>query len=97
MVFNMTNIPEIECVTRGQWRAWMVQNHTTASSVWLITFKKAVADKYIAYEETVEEALCFGWVDSKPGKVDADRCKLYFTPRKPTVRGPSRTRSALRN
>ena len=42
-----------------------------------------MADKYIAYADTVEEALCFGWVDSKPGKVDAQRSKLYFTPRKP--------------
>jgi uncharacterized protein YdeI (YjbR/CyaY-like superfamily) len=83
MGFNVTDIPEIECITRAGWREWLLLNHTTASGVWLITYKKAVAEKYIAYADTVEEALCFGWVDSKPGKVDAQRSKLYFTPRKP--------------
>ena len=76
-------IPEVECTTRAAWRAWLEQHHTAANGVWLITYRKAVADKYIAYADTVEEALCFGWVDSRPGKVDAERSKLYFTPRKP--------------
>ena len=50
--------------------------------MWLVTFKKASGKPVIGYGEAVEEALCFGWVDSKPGKVDAARTKLWFAPRK---------------
>ena len=74
---------QVECTTRAQWRAWLAKYHSTSSGVWLVTFKKAAGDKYLAYAATVEEALCFGWIDSKPGKVDAERTKLYFSPRKP--------------
>jgi uncharacterized protein YdeI (YjbR/CyaY-like superfamily) len=80
---DMPDIPEVECTTRAAWRTWLEKHHATSSGVWLITFKKAVADKHIPYADTVEESLCFGWVDSKPGKVDALRSKLYFSPRKP--------------
>jgi uncharacterized protein YdeI (YjbR/CyaY-like superfamily) len=76
-------IPALECTTRATWRAWLEQNHATACGVWLITYKKAGGSKHIPYADTVEEALCFGWVDSKPGKVDEQRSKLYFSPRKP--------------
>ncbi len=79
----MNTVPEVECVTRACWREWLTKYHVTATGVWLITFKKAVVEKYISYDVTVEEALCFGWVDSKPGKVDTERRKLYFSPRKP--------------
>lgn len=55
----------------------------TPPGIWLVTFKRAAGDRYLDYDATVEEALCFGWIDSKPGKVDELRTKLLFTPRKP--------------
>jgi uncharacterized protein YdeI (YjbR/CyaY-like superfamily) len=71
--------------TRAAWRAWLAKHHGRAEGVWLVTYKKAAGKPRIArieYGEAVEEALCFGWVDSKPGKVDEERTKLWFAPRK---------------
>ncbi len=50
--------------------------------VWLITFKKASGQPRLEYADAVEEALCFGWVDSLPRKLDDERTMLYFAPRK---------------
>jgi uncharacterized protein YdeI (YjbR/CyaY-like superfamily) len=69
--------------SRAAWRRWLTQNHARADGVWLVTFKKASGRPHLDYADAVEEALCFGWVDSKPGKVDAQRSKLWFAPRKP--------------
>jgi uncharacterized protein YdeI (YjbR/CyaY-like superfamily) len=69
--------------TRAAWRAWLAKHHAREEGVWLITYKKTAGKPRIDYEEAVEEALCFGWVDSKPGKVDDERSKLWFAPRKP--------------
>lgn len=73
----------VHALTRAEWRAWLEANHTRAEGVWLITYKKAAGKPRVEYGEAVEEALCFGWVDSKPGKLDAERTMLYFAPRKP--------------
>lgn len=70
-------------LTRADWRAWLAANHTRPDGVWLVTFKKATGRPRVEYGDAVEEALCFGWVDSKPGKLDADRSLLWFAPRKP--------------
>lgn len=69
--------------TRTEWRAWLAENHTRNEGVWLITYKKATGMPRIEYDEAVEEALCFGWIDSKPQKLDAERSMLWFAPRKP--------------
>jgi uncharacterized protein YdeI (YjbR/CyaY-like superfamily) len=73
----------VQCLTRAEWRAWLAANHGSGTGVWLVTFKKASGKPAPSYDDVVEEALCFGWVDSKPGKLDADRTMLYFSPRKP--------------
>ena len=73
----------VECHSRAEWRAWLEAHHAQPAGVWLVYFKKHVAEKHIPYDDMVEEALCFGWVDSRPGKVDDDRTRLYFSPRKP--------------
>lgn len=67
---------------RAAWRAWLMANHTQTTGVWVITWKKAAERPTPSYDDLVEEALCFGWVDSKPGKLDALRTMLYFAPRK---------------
>lgn len=69
--------------TRSAWRAWLARHHAREEGVWLVTYKKATGKPRIDYDEAVEEALCFGWVDSKGGKVDDERSMLYFAPRKP--------------
>lgn len=68
--------------TRAEWHMWLEQHHTQTEGVWLISFKKATSKPRIEYNEAVEEALCFGWVDSKPNKLDNERSMLWFAPRK---------------
>lgn len=68
--------------TRAEWRAWLQANHASAKGVWLVFNKKTSGKPHLDYNEQVEEALCFGWIDSKPAKVDAQRSSLYFAPRK---------------
>jgi uncharacterized protein YdeI (YjbR/CyaY-like superfamily) len=74
---------EVFAETRAQWRAWLEANHASASGVWLVFNKKSSGLPHVSYEEGVEEALCFGWVDSKGGKVDEVRSSLYYAPRNP--------------
>jgi uncharacterized protein YdeI (YjbR/CyaY-like superfamily) len=69
--------------TRTEWRAWLEANHARDEGVWLVTYKKGSGKPYLDYDAAVEEALCFGWVDSKPGKLDDERTMLYYAPRKP--------------
>ncbi len=69
--------------TRAEWRAWLEQNHTRTEGVWLISFKQATGKPRVAYDDAVEEALCFGWIDSKGNKLDDERSMLWFAPRKP--------------
>ncbi|HMQ29419.1 MAG TPA: YdeI/OmpD-associated family protein [Chloroflexaceae bacterium] len=70
-------------LTRAEWRAWLERHHARPEGVWVISYKQAAGKPRVSYDELVEEALCFGWVDSKPGKLDAERSMLYFAPRKP--------------
>ena len=74
----------VQAKNRLAWRAWLKKNHTTASEIWLIFYKKHTGKASVSYDEAVEEALCFGWVDSRARAIDADRYEQRFTPRKPT-------------
>lgn len=81
----MVNIPanSIHPKTRTEWRAWLEKHHTQAEGVWLISYKKGTGKPRFDYNDAVEEALCFGWIDSKPNKLDEERSLLWFAPRKP--------------
>lgn len=68
--------------TRAEWRAWLEAHHAHAASVWLITAKKATGAPRVEYDDAVEEALCFGWIDSVARRLDDQRSMLRFTPRK---------------
>jgi uncharacterized protein YdeI (YjbR/CyaY-like superfamily) len=68
---------------RQTWRAWLAEHHATEPGIWLIYYKKESGKPRVAYDEAVEEALCFGWVDSRPNEIDAERYMQLFTPRKP--------------
>lgn len=80
---RLDSLERVEVVSAGQWRAWLKKHHTRSEGIWLVTYKKHVVDKYISWSAIVEEALCFGWIDSLPRKLDADRSMLYLSPRKP--------------
>ena len=69
--------------TQAEWRAWLERNHDVADGVWLVSWKKATGKPFIPYSHTVDEALCFGWIDSRPNRVDDERAMRLFTPRKP--------------
>ncbi len=55
--------------TRDEWREWLIKNHTKEKNVWLILYNKNSKNPSITYDDAVEEALCFGWIDSKPNNV----------------------------
>src|SRR5256885_5518062 len=67
--------------SRAQWRAWLEKHHDSESEVWLVFYKLHTGRKSPPYEDTVEEALCFGWVDSLVRRLDDDRFARKFTPR----------------
>lgn len=83
MPTRLDQLPFFEVTTVQQWRQWLIENATTSQGVWLVTYKKAAAQNSVTYDEVVEQALCFGWIDSKPKKVDDQRSALLITPRKP--------------
>lgn len=68
--------------SRQQWRQWLEKNHSSSPGIWMIYYKKETGKPKVNYDEAVEEALCFGWIDSLPRKLDAERTMLKFTPRK---------------
>ncbi|MEJ7698475.1 MAG: YdeI/OmpD-associated family protein [Pyrinomonadaceae bacterium] len=70
-------------LSRQEWRDWLAENYAKCAGIWFVYFKKQTGKPRVAYEEAVEEALCFGWIDSVPRKFDDERSKLLFTPRKP--------------
>jgi uncharacterized protein YdeI (YjbR/CyaY-like superfamily) len=69
--------------TRAEWRKWLANNHASSEGIWLVILKKEAKLAGIRYSEAVEEALCFGWIDGGAKSVDAQRYKLYLSPRKP--------------
>ena len=75
--------PEVLATDRAAWRRWLERNHATSGPVWLILAKKGSAVRTVSYDEAVEEALCFAWIDSKANTVDEERYRLWFSPRKP--------------
>ena len=81
-----------EVRTRGEWRAWLEKHHASSPGVWLVFYKAHTGVKSIVYEDSIREALCFGWVDSLIKRVDRDRYALKFTPRSRTSKWSDSTR-----
>ena len=78
----LDDAPLVHADDRATRRAWLEANHASAQGAWLVTWRTSSSRVGVDYEAAVEEALCFGWVDSTGGKVDEERAKLYFAPRK---------------
>jgi uncharacterized protein YdeI (YjbR/CyaY-like superfamily) len=74
---------QIEAKDRRAWRAWLKKHHHSMPEIWLIFYKKHTGKASVSYDEAVEEAICFGWVDSRVRSIDADRYEQKFTRRKP--------------
>lgn len=73
---------ELYVTSRTEWRKWLEKNHSIAEDVWLIYYKKPSGKPRIPYADAVEEALCFGWIDGKIKRIDADYYIQRFTPRR---------------
>ena len=67
---------------RTLWRNWLEQNHATVNGIWFVYYKKHTNEESVTYIESVEEALCFGWIDSTKKRLDEERYVHKFTPRK---------------
>ncbi|UCD97142.1 MAG: YdeI/OmpD-associated family protein [Candidatus Bathyarchaeota archaeon] len=73
---------ELYVVNRSDWRKWLSRNHDTVEAVWLVYFKKHTGKPRIPYDDAVEEAICFGWIDSLVKRVDDEKYIQKFSPRK---------------
>ena len=69
--------------SQSSWRKWLEDNHLTEKSVWLIIYRKESGVPSVYYPEAVDEALCFGWIDSKPNKRDEKSFYQFFSKRNP--------------
>lgn len=74
---------ELTFNTRDQFRRWLEHHHDKEDGLWLVYYKKKTGIPSISYDEAVEEALCFGWIDSKVQTIDELRYRQVFTPRRP--------------
>lgn len=82
---------------RNAWRKWLEKNQDRKSFVWLIMYHKSSNTPSVYYEEAVEEALCFGWIDSKPNKRDHESRYQYFAKRKPVSNWSKLNKTRIKN
>ena len=75
--------PRVPMKTVAELRAWLRANHATAPGLWLIGYRPSTGKPAIGYDDAVQEALCWGWIDSVVKPVDAQRTMSLYTPRKP--------------
>jgi uncharacterized protein YdeI (YjbR/CyaY-like superfamily) len=73
---------ELYFKTRDEWREWLLENHTSSDGIWLIYYKKPSGKPRIPYNDAVEEALCFGWIDGKIKRINEEYYIQRFTPRR---------------
>jgi len=89
-------LTSLEVRNRHQWRKWLARHHASSPGVWLVFYKDHTGVESIPYEESVREALCFGWVDSLIKRLDDDRYARKFTPRQPTSKWSDSNRKRWR-
>lgn len=75
------NFIQVEIISAAQLRDWLEQNHTQKESIWLVTYKKEVPDKYVSTQEILDEILCFGWIDGIRRKLDEQKTMQLLAPR----------------
>lgn len=79
----MVSINPVYFKNRQEWRKWLEKNHDKEGEIWLVYYKKHTGKLSVTHEEAVEEALCFGWIDSKVRSIDGEKFMQKYTPRKP--------------
>lgn len=80
---RVSDLPELVVADASEWRRWLEQNHTAAAGVWLALHKKGGQVTSLTYEQAVQEALCFGWIDGQARARDAGSSLQRMTPRRP--------------
>jgi uncharacterized protein YdeI (YjbR/CyaY-like superfamily) len=73
---------ELYFKTREDWRKWLEKNGSSADGLWMINYKKHTKKECISYDDAVEEALCFGWIDGKIKRINDEYFVRWFTPRR---------------
>ena len=76
------NLEQVEITSQVVLREWLLKNHTQKGSIWLVTYKKQVFEKYVSVQEILDELLCFGWIDGIRRKLDENRTMQLIAPRK---------------
>lgn len=79
---SLSDFEEVYAADQAAWREWLRENHAVSPGVWLVYYKKDTGKPSVDWDEAVEEALCYGWIDSKVNRIDEERYKQVFTPRK---------------
>lgn len=75
------NFEKVEVASTRQLRDWLEANHTQSESIWLVTYKKHMGEKYVSVQNILDEVLCFGWIDGIRRKLDDDRTMQLIAPR----------------
>ncbi|WP_204137538.1 YdeI family protein [Halomicronema sp. CCY15110] len=76
------NFEPVEVTSAQQLRQWLEENHTQPASIWLVTYKKHVGEKYVSVQDILDAVLCFGWVDGIRRQLDGDRTMQMISPRR---------------
>ena len=74
--------PRVHARTAAEWRRWLRDNHDKSQGVWLVAYKAATGKARLSYEDSIPDALCYGWIDSVNKPLDDERTALLFTPRR---------------
>ncbi len=82
MLRDKSTMKTVEVKNRAEWRAWLAANHDKETEIWLVYYKKGIGISSIEYADSLDEALCFGWVDSLIKRLDDTKYARKFTPRK---------------
>ncbi len=94
---NMEISKTLHVTNRKDWRAWLRKNHKTEKEIWLVYYKKGTGKLRIEYNDAVEEALCFGWIDSIVKTLDKESTVQRFSPRKPKAKYSQANKERLRS
>ena len=76
------NFKKIEITASAELREWLFKNHEQKESVWVVTYKKGIIEKYVSVQEVLDQLLCFGWIDGIRRKLDEERTMQLISPRK---------------
>jgi uncharacterized protein YdeI (YjbR/CyaY-like superfamily) len=74
--------PRVHLESAGEWRAWLAANHASVDGAWLVSWRAPTGRPFVTWDEAVDEALCFGWIDATRQSIDDERSEQWFCPRR---------------